>query len=74
MQEFTIRRNCVSNVYQSPLFSLTVFKTPYLKPLLIFSNGKDGAGVSIDRKEASNLLQQKFKNQPQRRIQRASFF
>jgi hypothetical protein len=73
MKKFTIQRRRTAKVYNSPLFNLSVYKVKneFLPPLVIFCNGSRAIGIEISRKEAARILRNNFKNDVDRRIERA---
>ena len=66
--KYTITRTAFANTYRTPLFDLKIYKCKQvLRPLVVFSNGHDAAGIYVDRKETADLLRNKFKNHIDRR-------
>jgi hypothetical protein len=70
--KYSITRSAFATTYRTPLFDLKVYKFKKdPRPLLVFSDGREAAGVFVDRKQTADLLRNKFKNHLDRRTQRA---
>ena len=67
--KYTITRTALANTYRTPLFDVKIYKlrNALPRPLVVFSNGHDAAGIYVDRKETADLLRNKFKNHIDRR-------
>jgi len=70
--KYTITRTKLATTYRTPLFDLKIYKfRKDPRPLVVFSNGYDAAGVYVDRKETADLLRNKFKNHIDRRNEKS---
>lgn len=66
--KYTITRTKLATTYRTPLFDLKIYKFKKdPRPLLVFSDGREAAGVFVDRKQTADLLRNKFKNHIDRR-------
>lgn len=67
----TIQKTPYSTNYKTSLFELRVPKRKSGRPSICFVNHEMAVALFIDRDEATDVLQRKFKNLVDRRIQRA---
>jgi hypothetical protein len=58
----TIQRTSHSNTYKTSLFDLSIPKRKSKRPMICFTNHEMAVAMFIDRSEAADVLQRKFKN------------
>jgi hypothetical protein len=58
----TIQRTSHSNTYKTSLFDLSIPKRKSKRPMICFTNHEMAVAMFIDRDEAKDVLQRKFKN------------
>jgi hypothetical protein len=67
----TIQKTPHNTTYKTSLFDLSIPKRKDRRPMICFTNHEMAVAMFIDRDEAKDVLQRKFKNLVDRRISRA---
>lgn len=58
----TIQRTSHNTTYKTSLFDLSIPKRKSKRPMICFTNHEMAVAMFIDRSEAADVLQRKFKN------------
>jgi hypothetical protein len=67
----TIQRTSHSNTYKTSLFDLSIPKRKSKRPMICFTNHEMALAMFIDRSEAADVLQRKFKTLLDKRVRKA---